>query len=162
MAIKIDNKLTPQKLLPAIERMFELSAQKILNIEKTWKPAAGTPVFTAKGRYTSRGWTEWTQGFQFGSAVLQFDATDDARFLELGRRKTFEEFERIAPIEDRAAYLGHFFLFRRKSLLKVGGVDEAVGNVGAVAAKCAADNRDGLEIRLHPQSPCQARFVSST
>jgi hypothetical protein len=90
MAIKIDNKLTPQKLLPAIERMWELSAQKILSIEKSWKPADGTPVFTVKGRYTSRGWTEWTQGFQFGSAILQFDATDDARFLELGRRKTIE------------------------------------------------------------------------
>jgi hypothetical protein len=23
----------------------------------------------------SRGWTEWTQGFQYGSAILQFDAT---------------------------------------------------------------------------------------
>jgi unsaturated chondroitin disaccharide hydrolase len=90
MAIKIDNKLTPQKLLPAIERIWDLSAQKILSIEKSWKPAEGTPVFTVKGRYTSRGWTEWTQGFQFGSAILQFDATDDARFLDLGRRKTIE------------------------------------------------------------------------
>ena len=90
MAIKIDNKLTPQKLVPAIERMFELSAQKISSIEKTWKPADGTPVFTVKGRYTSRGWTEWTQGFQFGSAILQFDATGDTSFLDIGRRKTIE------------------------------------------------------------------------
>ncbi len=90
MAIKIDNKLTPKKLVPAIERMFELSAQKISNIEKTWKPADGTPVFTVKGRYTSRGWTEWTQGFQFGSAILQFDATGEERFLDIGRRKTIE------------------------------------------------------------------------
>ena len=90
MAIKIDNKLTAQKLVPAIERMFELSAQKISSIEKTWKPADGTPVFTVKGRYTSRGWTEWTQGFQFGSAILQFDATGDTRFLDIGRRKTVE------------------------------------------------------------------------
>jgi len=43
-----------------------------------------------QGRYTSRGWTEWTQGFQFGSAILQFDATGERRFLELGRRKTIE------------------------------------------------------------------------
>ncbi len=90
MPLKIDNKLTPQKLVPAIERMFELSAQKISSIEKTWKPADGTPVFTVKGRYTSRGWTEWTQGFQFGSAILQFDATGDTRFLDIGRRKTVE------------------------------------------------------------------------
>src|SRR6185369_2006571 len=90
MAIKIDFKLTPQKLLPKVERLFELSARKILSIEKTWKPGHGTPVFTVKGTYTSRGWTEWTQGFQFGSALLQFDATGGERFLEIGRRNTIE------------------------------------------------------------------------
>jgi hypothetical protein len=90
MPLLIDHKLTPQKLLPAIERMWELSARKILGIEKSWKPNAGTPVFTVKGRYTSRGWTEWTQGFQFGSAILQFDATGEERFLDMGRRKTIE------------------------------------------------------------------------
>jgi hypothetical protein len=90
MAIKIDFKLTPQKLLPKIERLFELSGRKILSIEKTWKPEHGTPVFTVKGRYATRGWTEWTQGFQYGSALLQFDATGDECFLELGRRNTIE------------------------------------------------------------------------
>jgi hypothetical protein len=63
--------------LPQIERMFELSAQKILSIEKSWRLEKGTPVFTVKGKYTSRGWTEWTQGFQYGSALLQFDAMGD-------------------------------------------------------------------------------------
>jgi hypothetical protein len=43
-----------------------------------------------KGRYTSRGWTEWTQGFQFGSAILQFDATGGKEFLTIGRSKTVE------------------------------------------------------------------------
>ncbi len=85
MALQIDFKLTPPKLLPRIQQLFELSASKILGLAKTWDPAQGTPVFTAKGRYTSRGWTEWTQGFQFGSALLQYDATDDRQFLELGR-----------------------------------------------------------------------------
>jgi unsaturated chondroitin disaccharide hydrolase len=90
MALRIDPKLTPQKLAPKIERLFDLSAQKILSIEKTWKPQDGTPVFTVKGRYTTRGWTEWTQGFQFGSALLQFDATGENQFLEIGRRRTVE------------------------------------------------------------------------
>lgn len=88
MAIKIDSKLTPQKLVRPIERMFELSGQKILSIEKSWKSEQGTPVFTVKGKYTSRGWTEWTQGFQYGSALLQFDAMGDERFLEIGKRGT--------------------------------------------------------------------------
>jgi len=43
-----------------------------------------------KGRYASSGWTEWTQGFQFGSALLQYDATWEKRFLELGRKRTIE------------------------------------------------------------------------
>ena len=94
MPIKIDARLTAQKLVPQIERLFELSAEKILSIEKSWQPGQGTPVFTEKGRYTSRGWTEWTQGFQYGSALLQFDATEEDQFLEIGRRGTVE---RMAP-----------------------------------------------------------------
>src|SRR4051794_16939925 len=90
MAIKINNKLNAGTLLPRIEKLFELSAEKILHLEKVWDPARGTPVFTVKGKYTTRGWTEWTQGFQFGGAILQFDATGEKRFLELGRRKTVE------------------------------------------------------------------------
>ena len=90
MTLKIDRQLTAKKLVPKIERMFELSAAKILDLEKSWNPARGTPVFTIKGKYTTRGWTEWTQGFQFGSTLLQYDATGDKKFLEIGRRKTRE------------------------------------------------------------------------
>ena len=88
--LKIDHSLKPKKLLPAVERLFQLSAEKIRNIEKTWKPEDGTPVFTVEGKYTSRGWTEWTQGFQFGSGILQFDATGEQRFLKTARAKTVE------------------------------------------------------------------------
>lgn len=88
MAIKIDSKITSTKLVPQIERVFELSAQKIRSIEKSWRPEQGTPVFTVKGKYTSRGWTEWTQGFQYGAALLQFDAMGDEQFLEIGKRGT--------------------------------------------------------------------------
>ena len=75
--IRVDESLRPADLRPAIERMWELSAEKIRALEKTWNPADGAPVFTLGGRYTARGWTEWTQGFQFGSAILQFDATGE-------------------------------------------------------------------------------------
>jgi unsaturated chondroitin disaccharide hydrolase len=76
--------------VPALRRLFELSAGKIDRLEKRWKPAEGTPVFTVRGVYTTRGWTEWTQGFQFGSAILQFDATGETRFLEMGRDATVQ------------------------------------------------------------------------
>lgn len=88
MPLNIDRALSPAALVAAITRMFKLSAAKIQRLEKRWNPADGTPVFTVKGRYTTRGWTEWTQGFQFGAAILQYDATGDAAFLELGRRAT--------------------------------------------------------------------------
>src|SRR6266487_6431346 len=90
MSLKIDSQITPKGLRPRIERLFDLSAPKILSLEKDWDSSKGTPVFSIKGKYTTRGWTEWTQGFQFGSALLQFDATGDERFLEIGRRNTIE------------------------------------------------------------------------
>jgi hypothetical protein len=86
--IRVD--LTPLELLPRIEKMWELSGRKILDTERTWDISRGTPVFTAGGRWTSRGWTEWTQGFQFGSSLLQYDATRDEQFLEIGLRHTRE------------------------------------------------------------------------
>jgi unsaturated chondroitin disaccharide hydrolase len=72
-------------------QFWALSGQKILAIEQNYEPKKGTPVFTVKGKYTSRGWTEWTQGFQYGSAILQFDATGDEQFLEIGRKNTIEK-----------------------------------------------------------------------
>ena len=90
MPIKIDKSITPASLRKLIERMFDLSAAKITSLEQTWDPARGTPVFTVKGKYTSRGWTEWTQGFQFGAAFLQYDATGEPSFLDMGRDRTVE------------------------------------------------------------------------
>src|ERR1051326_8457340 len=58
--MKIDHQLNAKKLLPAIYRLFDLSAAKIRSLEKTWDASKGTPVFTVKGKYISRGWTEWT------------------------------------------------------------------------------------------------------
>ncbi len=88
--LKIDDTLTPKSLLPKIKRLFELSAQKISSLMKTWNARNGAPVFTVKGKYTSRSWTEWTLGFHFGSALLQFDATGEREFLKFGREETLK------------------------------------------------------------------------
>lgn len=90
MALTINRNLTARNLARKAQRLFEVSVEKILSLEKSWRPSQGTPVFTVAGRYTSRGWTEWTQGFQYGSALLQYDATGEKRFLEMGRTKTIE------------------------------------------------------------------------
>lgn len=86
--MQIRSDLTPQSLAPKLRRLFELSARKIRLIDASWQPAQGSPVCTVAGRYTSRGWTEWTQGFQFGAAILQFDATGERAFLDSARQCT--------------------------------------------------------------------------
>ena len=86
--IAIDRNLTPQQLLPKLERFWARSAQCIEATEINCPPGSASPVFTVEGQYTARGWTEWTQGFQYGSMLLHFDATGDDRYLELGRSRT--------------------------------------------------------------------------
>ena len=88
--MKINTSLAPQALAAKVQRVFELSAVKIRSLETDWNPSKGSPVFTIRGQYTSRGWTEWTQGFQFGAAILQFDATGETEFLEAGRAHTVD------------------------------------------------------------------------
>ncbi len=88
--MQIDLSLTPAALSGPIDRLWRLSGAKIRAIERNHPPGSDTLVYTAAGRYTSRGWTEWTLGFRYGSALLQFDATGEKRFLEIGRRGTLE------------------------------------------------------------------------
>ncbi|WP_041258012.1 hypothetical protein [Fibrella aestuarina] len=88
--IHLNSTLTPSDLSTKLKRFWALSGQKINHLEQTYDPKNGSPVFTIQGRYTTRGWTEWTQGFQFGSALLQFDATGDESFLALGRDRTLQ------------------------------------------------------------------------
>jgi len=86
--VEVNKKLTAGDLLPKIDRLWQVSAAKIDSIEQTCTPDRGSPVFTVAGRYTARGWTEWTQGFQYGSALLQYDATGDEHFLRIGQEMT--------------------------------------------------------------------------
>src|SRR5690242_15312257 len=88
--IQINHNLKYSDLVPLVQRLFDVSAPKITRLQNRWNRDLGTPVFTIKGQYTSRGWTEWTQGFQFGSALLQFEVTGDEAMLDLGRRNTVD------------------------------------------------------------------------
>jgi unsaturated chondroitin disaccharide hydrolase len=88
--IKINHELRPADLNPQMEVLWITSATKILSLDAAGVSGSGTPVFTIDGKYTSRGWTEWTQGFVYGSMVLQFDAYWDVQFLELARKRIVE------------------------------------------------------------------------
>ena len=86
--IAIDHDLSPVKLLPACERLWQLAAPKIRRIAERFPHSAPSPVITRAGRYEPQGWTEWTRGFQYGAALLAFDATGDQSLLEIGREGT--------------------------------------------------------------------------
>ncbi|HKJ90061.1 MAG TPA: hypothetical protein VJ960_02935, partial [Oceanipulchritudo sp.] len=97
--MKIRESLKIQDLQPGLERFWKFSGEKIERIAGEYDPAQGSPVYTWAGKYTTRGWTEWTQGFQYGSAILQYDATGEERFLEMGRKDT---------VEQMAPHVSHF------------------------------------------------------
>ncbi|MDA3957050.1 hypothetical protein [Oceanispirochaeta sp.] len=95
--------ITEERDLKSLEkpliRMFELATHKIDLIKRNWDEKKGAPVFTVDGKYSSRGWTEWTQGFMYGNALLAYEATGDRDSLQWGRSKT---------VEQMAPHLSHF------------------------------------------------------
>lgn len=96
--MEVTAKLTPQALMPSLKRAVELAAAKTSALEKRWKLSGGAPVFTIAGRYTARTWTQWTQGFQYGNALLCFELTGDQSLLASARRHV---------VADMAEHLTH-------------------------------------------------------
>lgn len=89
--IAINNKLNPGDFSQKLKRFWDLSGNKIHLIEKLYNESQGSPVFTVEGKYSSRGWTEWTQGFQYGSALLQYDATGEDQLLVNAKKKILDK-----------------------------------------------------------------------
>ncbi len=90
--------ITAQSLTPAIRRAVELATAKTLRLEQRWNVADGAPVFTAGGRYTARNWTQWTQGFQYGNALLCFELGGQPELLAMAQRHV---------VADMAEHLTH-------------------------------------------------------
>ena len=88
--MKIDSGLRPADLSSAAKNVFAVAAETQKRFFRRWKEEEGAPVYTEGGRYTSRGWTEWTQGFVYGSALLTFDDTGDEELLRLGTEGTLK------------------------------------------------------------------------
>jgi glycosyltransferase involved in cell wall biosynthesis len=57
-----------------------------------------------------------------------FDADGKTVFPSLGHTPRREEFLGCKTLESRARYLQHFFLFRKRKLLEIGGADESLGD----------------------------------
>lgn len=86
----IKKTLTAKDLTADLARFWQLSGQKIDLMLKEYDPSQGSPVFTVDGKYSTRGWTEWTEGFYYGSAFLQFDATGETAHADQARKLTLE------------------------------------------------------------------------
>ncbi|SPE19447.1 conserved hypothetical protein [Candidatus Sulfotelmatomonas gaucii] len=86
MHVKPNEKITPQELTPAIQRAVELASGKTLRLNRRWNEPGRAPVVTVNGRYTARSWTQWTQGFQYGNALLSFELGGDPELLAIARR----------------------------------------------------------------------------
>ncbi|MEK6781208.1 MAG: glycosyl hydrolase [Bacteroidota bacterium] len=89
--ITINYELKPSDLSGKLKRLWQLSDQKINLINANYDESKGSPVFTIGGKYSTRGWTEWTQGFQYGSSLLQFEITGEKKNLEIARSKIVTE-----------------------------------------------------------------------
>ena len=104
--LRINHELKPSDLKKKLTRFWELSAKKLNLIDKYYDESQGSPVFTKNGKYSTRGWTEWTQGFQYGSSILQYDATGERSFLETAKEKTVK---RMAPHVSHTGVHDHGF-----------------------------------------------------
>ncbi len=71
--------------------LWALSGKKIKSISQNFDTGNGSPVTTKKGVYQPMSWTDWTQGFEYGSSLLQFDATGDEFFLDLATNMITKE-----------------------------------------------------------------------
>ena len=74
-------------------------------------------MITVKGRYTSLAWTEWTQGFQYGCAILAFDGEAAAKacrvpalFINAGGIADTARFSSLCPqlLVEETKGAGHF------------------------------------------------------
>jgi hypothetical protein len=90
--------LTAKDLLPAVQKAVALGAEKTVRLDRRWKAIDGAPVITQDGRYAARSWTQWTQGFQYGNALLCFDMMDDQSLLAMAKRHT---------VADMAEHISH-------------------------------------------------------
>ncbi|MFO7933021.1 MAG: hypothetical protein R6U78_02960 [Bacteroidales bacterium] len=89
--MNIDHNMTPGQLKKNLGEFWQLAIHKTKIVSREYDTTRGSPVFTVEGKYTTRGWTEWTQGFQFGIPLLVFRASGEKEMLELGRKNTFEK-----------------------------------------------------------------------
>ncbi len=83
--MKINYRISTEDLKTRLIKFWILSANKSMSINRVFDFAKGSPVYTVEGKYVTRGWTEWTLGFHFGSVIFNYEMTGDIDFLKIAR-----------------------------------------------------------------------------
>lgn len=133
---------TPQQVRTVLEEMqAELSGVQVMVQERTGFAAAintgiGAATTERVGLLLSDDWLEpeaVEKCLPFASDIVStgwrvFRADGVTELAHLSERPSQARYEAEATLQARAAYLAHFFLFRRSALVAIGGVDENIGH----------------------------------
>ncbi|XOV92080.1 MAG: glycosyl hydrolase [Bacteroidota bacterium] len=141
----------PEDLKAPLEKFWKLATEKTELLRKNYKSDTGSPVITKAGKYVPQGWTDWTQGFQFGIPLLIFDATGNAGLLE----KAKEDIKKKMP-----AHLSHFGVHDHGfNTISTYGNLLRLGNQGKIQLE--KFERDYYELAIKMSASVQARRWSS-
>ena len=95
---KINEGLASTDFFNKPNRFWQLSGEKIILVEKDYDETKGPPVFTLEGKYAMCAFTEWTQGFQYRSDIIQFDFTRKKELIGTIKNKTLTKNAPISAI----------------------------------------------------------------
>jgi hypothetical protein len=170
--MNVDKQRSAAELSPKVARLFELAADKTQRIAARWQVSMGAPVVTRAGEYAGRNWTQWTQGFAYGNAILCFDMTRDATLLKIGRDNTLqhmaEHLTHVGVHDHGFNNLSTYGQLRR--LMREGTIPHnewemnfyelALKNSGAVQAARWTDLPDGLGF-VHSFNGAHSLFIDT-
>ena len=83
--MQIDQAISLESVARSATQVAEIGSRKIRALLNRWN-ATDAPVFTSAGRYGSRAWTQWTEGFLYGQALLCFEMTGAEDLLKTARQ----------------------------------------------------------------------------
>ena len=139
--IKINLAPRPADLRKKIERLWEVSAPKILTVNLAETAETAAPLFTVNGKYVARDGAEPAPGFLYGSAILQYDAFWDESFLHLARAQISKKMAHYVSRmggdnhgDNIVITYGNLWRLMNESRLKP---DEAERNYLHLALKCS-------------------------
>ena len=89
--MRVATQIDLRSLGTRVLKIIPLAGEKSRLLARRWMAGDGAPVFTVRGSYASRGWTEWTQGFQFGIPLIVGGVLGETDLIEYAERMIVEK-----------------------------------------------------------------------